>query len=201
MKKKFILVGLILVAAACGDDPMASTGDKLTRSEAMAIAANVDASGTGASISNAHANGTGDQVDSPPSTVTTHLDLSLPCPVSGRVASVLDLSVTFDVDQRNFALDANGSLKHDHCAFVHEGVTLNVTGAPDVDFTAHAEVKSGLPSATSSSAKGGFDWTASDGRSGHCGIDIKTTTNFATKKRTSQGEVCGFSINETTSWT
>jgi hypothetical protein len=169
----------------------------------MAIAANVDASGTGASISNANSNAnvSGDQVNSPPRTVTTHLDLSLPCPVSGRVASVLDLSVTFDVDQRDFGLDANGSLKHDHCSFVHEGVTLNVTGAPGVDVTVHAAVKSGLPTSTSSSAKGGFDWTASDGRSGHCGIDVKTTTDFSTKKRTTQGDVCGISVNETTSWT
>ena len=199
MKKNIILLGLVLVAAACGDDPMASTGDKLTRSEAMAIAASVDASGTAASIPTA--NVSSDQVNSPPGTVTTHQELSLPCPVSGRIATVLDLSVTFDVDQRNFGMDASGSLKHDHCAFVHEAVTLTVTGAPSVDFSTHAEVKAGLPVSTTSSAKGGFDWTASDGRSGHCGIDVKTTVDFAAKKRTTQGEVCGFSASETTSWT
>jgi hypothetical protein len=199
MKKNIILFGLLVAVAACGDDPTGSTGDKLTRSEAMAIAQSVDASGAAASIPTA--NVIGDQVNSPPGTVTTHQELSFPCPVSGRISSVLDLSITFDLDQRNFGVDTKGSLKHDHCAFVHEGVTLNVTGAPDLNFTSHAEVKSGLPSALTSSAKGAFDWTASDGRTGHCVIDIKTTTDFSTKKRTTQGEVCGFTVNETTSWT
>ena len=199
MKKSIIMIGLVLVAAACGDDPMGSTGDKLTRSEAMAVAASVGASGTAASIPTA--NVTGDQVNAPPGSVSTHQEVSFPCPVSGRVAGALDLSLQFDLDQRSFGLDAKGTLKHDHCGFVHEGVTLNVTGAPDLSLTVHSEVKAGLPVSANAASKGAFDWSASDGRSGHCVIDIKTTTDFNAKKRSTQGEVCGYTINETTLWT
>ena len=201
MNRRFAVFAALLILAGCGDDPMGSTGDKLTRSEAMAIAATVESSGSSAATMQGNAAAAENQVNSPPTTINLQQEVSLPCPSSGRIAAKLDLSVVVDAEARSFKLDADGSLAHNNCGFPHEGVTLTVNGDPDIDFAIHSEIAGGQPSGSAtSSAKGAFKWTASDGRSGRCIIDIETITNFATKKRTTEGQVCDFTINETVSW-
>ena len=79
-------------------------------------------------------------------------------------------------------------------------MTLTVTGDPDIEFATHAAISGGqMTISANSAARGAFNWTASDGRSGSCTINIKTMTNFLANKRTTEGHVCDFEINETVS--
>src|SRR5262245_16637349 len=202
MKRTFAAFAAVLILTSCSDknDPMASSGDKLTRSEALAIANSVDASTSGTASTTPAGLRTADFANSTPTDVTVHTETSFPCPASGRINVKLDLSLAASFEERTFRLDTEGKLDHDHCGFPHDGITLTVDGDPDLSFEAHAGVTNGAALDLSSSAKGAVNWTASDGRSGHCGLDITTTTDFAAKKRTTAGQVCGVTINETVSW-
>ena len=192
MNRTFAIVAALLVLAGCSDDPMGSSGDRLTRSEAMAVVGNVESSGM--SASKPRANVAEDQVDSP---LTVNQDVTIPCPSSGRIAATLALSLDLDVDARSLALDAEGSLAHDNCGFPHDGLTLTVTGDPDIEFATHAAISAGqLTVSANSAARGAFNWSASDGRSGRCTLDIKTMTNFLAKTRTTEGHICDFEIDE-----
>jgi hypothetical protein len=201
MNRRFAAIAALLILAGCSDDPIGSTGDKLTRSEAMAIAASVESSGSSAAAARGSTAATGNEANSPPTTINLQQDVSIPCPSSGRIAARLDLSLALDAEARSVELDAEGSLAHNNCGFPHEGLTLTVNGDPDIDFAIHSAISGAqLTGTANSSANGAFKWAASDGRSGRCIIDIETITNFATKKRTTEGQVCDFTINETVSW-
>ena len=201
MNRRFAAIAALLILAGCSDDPMGSTGDKLTRSEAMVIAASVESSGSSAAAPQGSRAAVENEVNSPPTTINLQQDVSIPCPSSGRIAAKLDLSLVLDAEARSVELDAEGSLAHNNCGFPHEGVILTVNGDPDIDFAIHSAISGAQLSGTAtSSAKGAFKWTASDGRSGRCIIDIETITNLVTKKRTTEGQVCDFTIDETVSW-
>jgi hypothetical protein len=201
MNRRFAAIAALLILAGCSDDPMGSTGDKLTRSEAMVIAASVESSGASAAAPQGNAAAAENQINAPPTTINLQQEASIPCPASGRIAAKLELSLVLDADARSVELDAEGNLAHNNCGFPHQGVTLTVNGDPDIDFAIHSAISGGqLSGSATSSAKGAFKWTASDGRSGRCIIDIETITNFATRKRTTEGQVCDFTINETVSW-
>ena len=194
MNRTFATVAAVLILVGCGDGPMSgSSGDRLTRSEAMAVVGNVESSGTSAAAP--RGNVAEDQVNSP---LTVNQDVTIPCPSSGKIAAKLELSLDLDVDARSLALDAAGRLAHDHCGFPHDGLTLTVTGDPDIQFATHAALSGGqLTASSNSSARGAFNWTASDGRTGRCTLDIKSVTNFLARSRTIEGHVCDFEIDET----
>ena len=66
---------------------------------------------------------------------------------------------------------------------------------------AHAAVNNNQPSEPFTvNIDGGFNWTASDGRSGRCAIEYEQITDFAARKRTVEGDVCGHSVKETFTW-
>jgi hypothetical protein len=193
-------VGIVL--AGCDKDPMESTGDRLTRAEAIAIAQSVSQAGSsetgGVNLSPRN----GISTASAPQTITLELNNSHPCPTSGRIQIAFDASVTFDPQAGSLDADVEGSLKPESCAFVKDGVTLTLTGDPDLSYEAHAAAANFQPVGSwSSEASGAVNWTASDGRSGRCVVDISDVTDFTAKKRTVAGEVCGHSVSSEFTWT
>ncbi|MGH7467094.1 MAG: hypothetical protein ACRENP_03820 [Longimicrobiales bacterium] len=192
---------MTIVLVACGDDPM-STGDRLTRGEAETIAGGVTQTSSSASGSLRPQSGGTDVVASPPRTFTVDHESSHPCPRGGRIGIALEVTFTADVEGRDYSYDAEGSLTHEACAYIEEGVTLTVTGDPNISYEAHAAVRGGQPQGQFTSEAGGaFDWTASDGRSGRCVVDLSDITDFAAKTRTIEGQVCGHTIRHVTTWT
>jgi hypothetical protein len=80
-------------------------------------------------------------------------------------------------------------------------VTLTITGDPDLDFGAHVGVSNHQRSQPfTATIDGAFSWTASDGRSGSCTVEYEEITDFAARKRTVTGNVCGHTVNETLTW-
>jgi hypothetical protein len=193
-------MGVLL--AACGEDP-ASTGDRLTREEALTIAEGVTSSGASASGSLRAAPGGMDVAAAPPRTFTVDHESNHPCPRGGRIGIALEVSFSVDNEERDYSFDAEGSLTHQACAYiVEEGVTLTVTGDPDISYEAHAAVQDGQPQGNfTSEANGAVNWSASDGRTGRCVVELSDVTDFAARKRTIAGEVCGHTINQVTTWT
>ena len=194
---------LIVLLTACNDSPTASTGDRMTRQEAQAIANGISQSGSNATTGLRPASGGSDVTASaPPSTFTVNHESSHPCPQGGRITVGLDVTFMVDVADRTYSLDTEGALTHAGCMFVQDGVTLTVTGDPRLTYEGHAAVEDGRPKGPwRSEAGGAINWSASDGRSGRCVVDLSDVTDFVAKTRTVQGEVCGHTVTHTVSWT
>jgi hypothetical protein len=65
----------------------------------------------------------------------------------------------------------------------------------------HAAIENNQPKgAFTAETEGAFEWTASDGRSGRCVMNLLVSTDFAGRKHIADGEVCGHSIKQTVTW-
>jgi hypothetical protein len=204
MNRKTIgLCALAVLFAACEKSATDAEGDALTRAEAFAIASavaevNDDAADRGIGEGSSSAALT---AAAEPRTISFEHTSSHPCPTAGRITVGLEAVLVWDRDTKAGELNSTGSLTHDACAFPHEGLTLTVTGNPSLTVTSHAATASGRPDGPwTSDASGSFSWSASDGRSGTCGIDVSTISDFDTRSRTVQGEVCGHTIDQTITW-
>lgn len=204
MNRKTIGVcAMAVLFAACDKSATDTEGDALTRAEAFAVASavaevNADAADRGIGEGSASATLS---VAAEPKTISFDHTSSHACPTAGRITVGMQAVLVWDRDTNAGELNATGSLVHDACAFPHEGLTLTVTGNPSLTVTSHAATSGGRPSEPwTSDAGGSFSWSASDGRSGTCGIDVSTVTNFDTRSRTVQGEVCGHTIDQTITW-
>jgi hypothetical protein len=200
-----LTIGLAVVAlvlTGCDKNPMESTGDRLTRAEALAIAEGVSGAGSSATSGlNTSPSANGITTASEPHTIRLQHEGDHRCPTSGRIQVAIDASLTFDLQAGSFAADVDGSLDPDACAFVKDGVTLTITGDPDLNFEAHASAENHRPVGSwSSEASGAVNWTASDGRSGRCVVDISDVTDFVAKTRTVEGEVCGHEVRSVLTW-
>src|SRR5262245_25776659 len=138
------LAAVTLVLVGCSD-PMESTGDKLTRAEAMAIAETVSQTGSNATSGVSTSSRNELTTASAPNTITLDLNSTHPCPTAGRIQVAFDASVTFDAQAGSFDADVQGSLKHEGCAFVKDAATLTVTGDPDLKYEAHASAENFRP--------------------------------------------------------
>ncbi len=196
------VLGAVGLAAACSDST-GPTGDPLAREEALGLANQVSAAGSSASTGsrNAALAAASSSEVAPPGTITIEHKSSHPCPVSGRIAIELSATLSFDEGVASFEFDAEGVLTPDECAFVHNTVTFTVDGDPNLSFESHAAVAGGAATEPFiERAKGALNWSASDGRSGRCVIDIETVTDLNAKRRTVRGEVCGHTIDQTVTW-
>lgn len=185
-----------LLVTACSDSTAPSEGG-LTRAEALAIAAEVARAGEDAYSQTAQASVAADgQISS----ISIDHESQHPCPVSGFAALALTVDLSFDGGSRTLDYHAAGNVTHQACAFVENGVTLTVDGEPNIAFDARLTAGNGTLGPYSVTFEGAFDWNASDGRDGHCVIDLDAVTNFVGRQQTVTGTVCGHSVQQTISW-
>lgn len=201
-KTTTFLIALALPLAACSDSS-GPDSTNLTRAEALSIASVILSSGeTATTESSASQNVSAPAgVDAVPIEFTHQVQSSHPCPAGGTVAFDLVMDGTADDETGSFAFTLGGSQTHNDCAFPHQGLTITVDGDPDLQFTASAAMTDNLPSAPFTfGVEGGFTFVTSDGRSGECLVSIDAVTDFNARQRTLSAQVCGHSINQTTSW-
>lgn len=199
------LCAAAVVLGACEKSATDASGDALTRAEALAIASavatvNEDAATRGIADGSATASAALSTAGSPRTIRFDHTSTH-PCPTAGTIRIRLETVLVWDRDANAAVLDGTGSFTHDACAFPHEGIVLTVDGSPSLTVVSHAATSAGRPSEPwTSDASGSFSWSASDGRSGTCGIDVSTVTDFNARSRTVRGEACGHTIDQTISW-
>src|SRR5690606_4917935 len=122
-------------------------------------------------------------------------------PVEGRVAVTLDVDLAYDEEAESLDYDAQGSLTHEECSFEHEGLTFTVDGDPNLSFATRVVVTESVFEPITESVEGAFEWSASDGRSGRCVVELSKVTDLMEKKQTLQGELCGHTIEQEITWT
>lgn len=192
-------IGALFVLGACSD-PAGPTGDRLTRAEAMLIADDVAARGQQTTTASRPGSASL-TIASDPITIDNELELTLPCPRGGELQQTWKASGTFDLRAGSYDLDIEGVQTHMDCAYLHEGLTITINGNPDIELNAHASGREHRPSGTHTlEINGSFRWQASDGRSGACPITLEAITNWAEKKRTVDGDICGHTIRESLTW-
>ena len=192
-------IGALLVLGACSD-PIGPTGDRLTRAEAMLIADDVAAHGQQTTTASRPASAEL-TIASDPITIENDLELTHRCPRGGELQQTWKASGSFDLQAGSYDLDIEGVQKHVGCAYPHEGITITIDGNPDIELSAHASGRNHQPSGSHTlEINGSFKWTASDGRSGTCPITFEAVTNWAAKKRTVDGDICGHTIKESLTW-
>ncbi|HEX6067139.1 MAG TPA: hypothetical protein VFZ04_23045 [Longimicrobiales bacterium] len=196
------LLLLPVMLAACSDDGSGpnNTGDPLTRAEALMIAAAVSGSiqttSAAPTVTSAQ-----DGAAAVPITFTQEHESTHPCPSGGSLTLSWTVSGTADAEAGVFELDLDGTHKPSACAYPHQGLTFSITGDPDLDFSAHMAFASHQPSEPfTANIAGAFNWTASDGRSGHCSVQYAEVTDFVAGQRTVDGNVCGHTVKETFTW-
>lgn len=201
MRRYWIACLPLLMLAACKDT--SGPGAKLSREEALVVAAQVLTSAEAVTSSlNASAGAPEQSAAAGVPTTFTHTHQSThPCPSGGQVRFDLQVEGSFDTEAHAFEVDVEGSQTHDSCAFPHNGLVLTVTGNPDIDVSAHAAATNGQPSEPyTANVNGAVRWSASDGRSGVCSVTIAAVTDFAARRRTVEGNICGHTVTETTTW-
>jgi hypothetical protein len=201
MRRYWINCFPLLALAACSDS--SGPADSLTRAEALAIAAQVVASGETvvASVDGSAASPEPAAIAGVPTTFTHTLQSTHSCPSGGDVRFDLLVNGSIDAQAHSFEVDVEGSQTHASCAFPHNSLVITLDGNPDIGFTAHAAAINGQPSDPfTANVSGGVGWSTSDGRNGVCAITIAAVTDFVAKRRTVEGNVCDHTVTQTTTW-
>ncbi len=136
-------------------------------------------------------------VASEPVTVTFTRTQS--CPKGGQVTVAGTTIRDVNRETRSMATETSATKTHARCAVEgRNGVTITTNGNPNIALKATRKVVSGQPSGLqTSSQKGSFTYSTSDGRSGTCTIDITSTFDPATKTHTIKGTNCGRTVDST----
>jgi hypothetical protein len=204
MSRIRVIPGLVVALglAACSSD-FTSSGDPLTDTEASDLAGimvNDGFAGFGG-FSPAAAQPAPAHGQAPADNITIAFDESGPCEGGGSVALAGSLNVEFDEQSEEGSLNFEYTLTPAACVVTAEnGKVFTLTGDPNIEADGELELSAtGL--AGSLNYNGKFEWSADDGRSGVCGIDLSAEYEFAEVGEGSagsisvEGEVCGVSVN------
>jgi hypothetical protein len=133
-------------------------------------------------------------------TVTTTFTRMRTCPQGGDVKLEGTSTVTGDRATQTGSATFDATRTDNACAFNHDGVTITVTGNPNVKLTASQSVTAGVPGVRTASKVGSFNWSTSNGRSGTCAVNVTHTWTPATHTLHIQGSFCNQTIDVTRTW-
>ncbi|HEX7088529.1 MAG TPA: hypothetical protein VF192_00240 [Longimicrobiales bacterium] len=203
-----VAVTMAALLAACSEDDPAGpgySGDQLTEAEAEAVWTALvevtDSARVGIMENDPPDASLLNPASAMPGNISFEHTSTHPCPVDGTVAVALNVDLAYDEEAESLDYDARGSLTHEECSFSHDSVTFTVDGDPNLSFAARVVVAEGVFEPITESVEGAFEWSASDGRSGRCIVDLSKVTDLTEGKRTLQGEVCGHTIEQEITWT
>ncbi len=200
-----LLAAAAVLAAGC-DQPATAPDGTLDARESAALAAGLDevagaALGGGlAAFGGFDLAPGGARPSAAPVPVNVPVERTQPCPKGGSVAVAGTLKGEVDLAARSAALETVATTTHAACAFPGKqgGATLTVTGSPNLALRATVKAVNGVPTGPQvATQKGAFTWSASDGRSGSCSVDVTSTFDPVAMKRTVAGTVCGVDVNVT----
>lgn len=196
-----IIAGLCAVVGLSACKDFTASGDPLTPAEANELAEALvgegfpGVGGVGTAPSAAPA-----AESAPAETITITLNDSSPCEGGGTVGLVGTLTANVNQQAKTGELDYNFTLSPNACVVTTEGnKTFTITGDPNLkgegtlnwsQTTFQGEFK----------YNGKFQWTASDGRAGACGVDLEANVNLNSGTSPSAsasltGSVCGVTVN------
>jgi hypothetical protein len=211
---------LVVLAAACADTTAPRASGELTPAESREVAYQMDGMSMGAlamgggTMGSAVPSGGASLSVAAADEFTRTFDRTVPCPQGGTKHMAGKMTVSIDRTAGTHSFRSQVTSAPSQCGLVVRaespysnvaaaGTTIKITGAPHLVMehtTSGSHVQGGGGPASrkaSSTQKGSFTFTTSDGRSGSCAVDTKTTVDFAARSYRIQGTFCGKAIDET----
>lgn len=192
-------VFLAALLTACGGDDggptgPAATGDPLTAAEASELGIIVLTLGFqalgGASGSFGVVDGIGvasDQIDQ------EFELLDIPCHLGGSININGRVQGTVDQSGDSYDLNYTANSRYNACAIAASGQTFQFNSPDGVSLNARFRAQNGAPVGTQTLAyAGSFAWSASDGRSGTCQVDLDMA--WSLQSVNFSGGICGHSL-------
>jgi hypothetical protein len=191
----------VVALAACDKSATGASADGLSRSDAQALA------GETGDQDGAFLDGFGgasfDKAPAGPllaTTVTTTFTRTRTCPQGGDVKLEGTLTHTGDAATHSGSTTFDATRTDESCAFNHNGVTITITGNPNVKLTASQSVTNGVPGVRTATKVGSFNWSRSNGKSGTCTVNVTHTWDPATHTLHIQGTFCNQTVDITRTW-
>lgn len=191
------------ILAACGGDPVAPAGDELGEAEAAAIVEFISGAafdgwsfdeGEGAAASVAPVPGA--SASSEPIQFDVSIDASSQCPQGGSVSVAGLFAGTIDSETETGTVALGIVVSAAACSFPAEGTVFTVDTSPDLELDGDFAWEAGQPVGEQIFSYGGTVlWSAEDGRSGSCSIDLQVT-RAEDGTLLESGTACGVSVGE-----
>lgn len=197
------LAGAVALAA-CSDAATDPDGSGLTRAEALRLAAEIGATSSDAlGVPAASVSGSSrSAAAAEPFDIDRTLSVEAPCPLGGTVSIDGTLALSWDGATESGSVDAEATMVHDDCGVRVEGGTLTLDGRPDLTVAsefAWAHGEQTLPLRVTHA--GSVAWARDSGEAGTCEVSLVAVTDLVARRRTVEGTLCGFRVDEETTWT
>ncbi|HET6762084.1 MAG TPA: hypothetical protein VFH27_00395 [Longimicrobiaceae bacterium] len=191
----------LLSLAACSD-AVGPASSALSADEAQALGLSMAGLTTDALGDAFTGPGSADRIANGPSAdvITTNESFSRTraCPAGGTVTVSGTRQGTYDTTAKTGSWSETATRVDAACAHtVRAGVTVTVTGAPNVALTSSHSRTAGVAGVWTHTEKGAFDWTRGEGKSGHCTVDVTSTFNPATHTLHVSGTICNRTFDRT----
>jgi hypothetical protein len=193
-----VVAALLVTAAACDGGTVGPDSARLTDAELRAMASEFEGIGTGVADGR-----TGLLVAAlgriGPGMFRPEFDVTRACPAGGTVTVAGQTVRDGSPESRTFTVRTTATKTHLNCAWeTRRGVVVTTNGNPNLVLTAQRNVVAGVPTGPQThTQKGSFTWSASDGRSGTCPVDISATWVPQTRTHTVTGVFCDRRIDVT----
>ena len=114
------------------------------------------------------------------------------CPEGGSVAVAGHVRGTVDRAARSTSIRIDATKTQQDCAWeTRRGVTVAVSGNPNIAVAASYKLENGRPSGLQTvTQKGAFTWTRGTGESGSCAVDLNSTLDPENGTYTLSGTLC-----------
>lgn len=189
-----VAVALLWAGAGCGD---ATGSDALTSDEAAGLTAQMagaGVAGAGSGIAGSPARASGLEAVPVPINVTVNHTQS--CQGGGSINMTGSVSGSIDSETQDGTLSVNITQSITDCRLTEAGKEFTVSGNPNLQVTGNVTIVGGQPSGTQTlTFTGAFQWSANDGRSGSCEIDITINWSPTTASASVTGTACGHNVS------
>ncbi|MBI2401953.1 MAG: hypothetical protein HYV20_04310 [Gemmatimonadetes bacterium] len=188
--------GALAIALVAGASAACGGPSELSSDEAAELTAELAGAGiTGASSGLAGSPAQSGQLEATPIPFSRTVSHTQSCSGGGSISVSGSLSGSIDSETHDGSLSLNVTQSFTDCRITRGGKDFTVSGSPNLQLSGTITIVNGLPSGPQTlSFTGAFRWSAADGRSGSCDIDLTISWSLASPS-TVTGTACGHQIS------
>lgn len=194
------LLVVTLAAAACADSTGVKNGLTADESSDLAGVMADDAFSESSTMALASlGTTTGEITPAAVMTITFHDTVS--CRLGGAVAIDGTRVRNWDRTTQTGTMDMDLTRTQESCVRLVRNRQITIDGDPNIHVVVHHDRVNGAWSGPQTmTMQGGFTWSATDGASGDCTVDLSASFDPDTRTRTLTGTFCNRTIDHTTTW-
>lgn len=195
------LAGAVL-ASACSDGATAPDASRLSRAEAIQLATRLSETTSdklGMPSTSASASASLSRAEADPIDVTRSFEV--PCELGGVVTIDSRFAFSADEETQSGSLEAEATVVHRDCAVSLEKGSVVLNGDPGLSVASHFSwANEAQEQPLRVTQAGRLGWARDSGETGTCEVELVAVTDLDARRRTVEGTLCGFRIDEETTW-